>query len=128
MAYLSFAPWQADIGTALSSLPSLATPADVARFSPVELRVIDFAKRIDATREIEPQGRLGRFLETILGFRLGRPLADQRLESLRRFASKVSHHGDEVADTDVRSLVEAGYSPGQAYGLLSYLADGRARA
>jgi hypothetical protein len=147
MAYLSFDPWHAQ-GTATQvaspidltisatgspidlTIGATATPmdltigataSDVASFTGVELRVIDLAKRIDATREIAPQGRLGRFLGGAFGFRFGGPLADRRLETLRRFASKISHHGDEVADADLQSLVEAGYSAGQAYGLLDYL-------
>jgi hypothetical protein len=147
MAYLSFEPWHAqgaatqiaspmdlnigataspmDLNIGASSTPADvmagATASDVARFSGVELRVIDLAKRIDATREIAPQGRLGRFLGSAFGFRFGGPLADRRLETLRRFASKVRHHSDEVADADLQSLVEAGYSSGQAHGLLAYL-------
>ena len=113
MVYLDISPSQGG--------GQLATASDASRFSPVELRVIDLAERIDATREIPHRSRLGRFIEAALGVRLPRPLADPRLESLRRFVSLVRHHGDDLAEQDVRSLVEAGYSPGQAYGLLAYL-------
>ena len=113
MAYLNFSP--------LSGETRAASASDAGRFSPTELRVIDFAQRIDATRELSPQSRFGRFVEHVLGERLPRPLADPRLESLRRFVSLVRHHANEIGDEDVRSFVEAGYSPGQAYGLLAYL-------
>ena len=102
-----------------------ATAADASRFSPVELRVIDLAERIDAAREIDPQGRFGRFVEWALGIRLARPLADPRLESLRRFASRARHHPHDIAEEDVRSFVDAGFSQGQAYGLLAYLGGRR---
>lgn len=117
MAYMNFNSWH----DGADAVATVATPADAGRFSAVELRVIDFAQRVDATREIEPSGRLGRFIEWALGIRLGRPLADSRLEKLRRFASLARHHGDAVGEQDVVSLIDAGYSPGQAYGLLAYL-------
>lgn len=113
MAYLNFSPLEGET--------RVATASDAGRFSSTELRVIDFAQRIDATRELSPQSRFGRLIENILGTRLPRPLADPRLESLRRFVSLVRHHASEVGDEDVRTFVEAGYSPGQAYGLLTYL-------
>ena len=124
MAYMNFSPWQ----DAIPAQAAEATAADAGTFSAVELRVIDFAERVDATREIAPNGRLGRFVEWALGIRLGRPLADPRLESLRRFASLAHHHRDAVGENDVRSLIDAGYSSGQAYGLLAYmLTPGRQR-
>ncbi len=113
MAYLDLSPLQGET--------RIATASDAGRFSPIELRVIDLAERIDATTEIAPHSRLGRFAEWALGIRLPRPLADPRLETLRRFASLVRHHADDVAEDDVRSLIDAGYSHGQAFGLLAYL-------
>jgi len=117
MAYMNFSPWH---GTAEPALVEV-TAADAGHFSPIELRVIDFAQRIDATREIEPDGRFGRFIERVLGIRLGRPLADARLEKLRRFVSLARHHRDALGESDVKALIDSGYSPGQAYGLLAYL-------
>ena len=118
MAYLDFSPLEAD---------SRASAADAGRFTATELRVIDLAERIDATRERSHRSGLGRLIEGALGIRLPRPLADPRLETLRRFASLARHHGGDVGEEDVRSLVQAGYSPGQAYGLLAYL-GGRGRS
>lgn len=118
MAYLDFSRLEAD---------SRASALDAGRFTSTELRVIDLAERIDATREISHRSWLGRFAEA-LGMRLPRPLADPRLESLRRFASLARHHSDNVREDDVLGLVEAGYSPGQAYGLLAYLGGKGRRA
>lgn len=113
MAYLNFSPLDGETRT--------ASAADAGHFSSTELRVIDFAERVDATLEIDHQGRLGRFVEWALGIRLARPLADPRLETLRRFASLARHHADDIATDDIERFVEAGYSQGQAYGLLAYL-------
>ena len=118
MAYMNFSPLEAD---------SRASASDAGRFSSTELRVIDLAERIDATSEMSHERLLGRFAE-LLGMRLPRPLADPRLESLRRFASLARHHSDAVGEEDVRGLVEAGYSPGQAYGLLAWLGSKGRRA
>ena len=113
MAYLDLSPLHGQSRT--------ASAVDAGQFSPTELRVIDLAERIDATEEIDPRSRLGRFVEWALGVRLARPLADPRLEALRRFASLARHHGGEVSEEHVQRLVEAGYSQSQAYGLLGYL-------
>ncbi len=113
MAYLDLSPLEGETRE--------ATALDAGRFSSIELKVIGLAERFDATREIAPGSRLGRFVEWALGIRLNRPLADLRLERLRRFASLARHHARDVGDGDVRDLVEAGYSTAQAYGLLAYL-------
>ena len=117
MAYLGFSP--------LDGESRAATASDAGLFSPTELRVIGLAERQDALREIAPRSRLGRFFEWAFGMRLARPLADARLESLRRFASLARHHADDVGAEDLRSFVDAGYSHGQAFGLLAYLGGGR---
>jgi len=117
MAYINFSSLDVETPTA----------SDAGRFSPLELRVIDLAERIDATREIAPQTRLGGFIERALGFRLAGPLADPRLESLRRFASLARHHTSELAEADIRTFLDAGYSGGQAYGLVTYLSGQRRR-
>lgn len=113
MAFLDVSP--------LAGESRSASAADASRFSPTELRVIDLAQRVDAAGEINPQGRVGRFVEWALGIRLARPLADPRLESLRRFASLARYHPGDVGDEDVDRFIAAGYSRGQAYGLLAYL-------
>jgi hypothetical protein len=113
MAYLGFSP--------LDGETRVATASDAVAFSPTELRVIGLAERIDATQEIDPSTRFGRFAEWAFGLRLARPLADPRLESLRRFASLARHHADQIGEQDVREIIAAGYSPGQARGLLVWL-------
>ncbi|KKC27153.1 hypothetical protein [Sphingomonas sp. SRS2] len=118
MAYLDF--------SSLAGETRGGSAADAGSFSSTELRVIDFAERVDASREIDHRGRFGRFVEWALGIRLARPLADNRLESLRRFASRARHHPRDIGAEDISRFVDAGFSRGQAYGLLAYL-GGRAR-
>lgn len=124
MAYLSFSPWAAENGAAVRT----ATASDVIRFTPLELRVIAFAERVDATREMSRQSRVGRFLERAFGVKLNPPLASPRLESLRRFASLARHHPQEVAEADLQNLVSSGFSQGQAHGLLTYFSARQAQS
>ncbi|MHA6766763.1 hypothetical protein [Sphingobium ummariense] len=104
-----------------------ATAADAGLFSTIELRAIDLGESVDATREIRPRIWIRRLLEFVIGARLPRPLADPRLERLRQFTSLARHHCDRVSEADVVSLVNAGYSQAQAYGLFAYLVE-RCRA
>jgi hypothetical protein len=113
MAYMNFSPLEGET--------RVATASDAGGFTATELRVIDLAERIDATRELPYLSPLGRFAEWAFGFHLSRPLADPRLERLRRFASLARHHAEQVGEEDIAGLVEAGYSRGQAFGLLDYL-------
>lgn len=125
MAYVNFSPELID-QQAIDG--RVASPAEAARFTSIELHVIAAAEREDATRELSPHSRLGWFLQWAFGIELKRPLANPRLETLRRFASLASHHPARVGETDLRQFVEAGYSPGQATGLLDYFSGRRMRA
>ena len=121
MGYLAPSSWPieqeiADVGV----IGRIATPTDAGRFSPLELHVIALAEREDVTRASRTS-LMGRLLRLSFGIDLSRPLANLRLEQLRQFASLAYHHPDQVTEADVHELVEAGYSRGQAQGLLPYL-------
>lgn len=120
MAYRSFTPWPADDSIAIQAIRPVATAAEVIGFTAVELRVIALAERSDATTELSHDSRFGRILERVFGIKLHRPLANPRLESLRRFASLVRHHPEDLDEGDVHRLVSAGFTAGQADGLRAY--------
>lgn len=126
MAYLSFSPWPSEHG--VSTGYNVATPAEVSRFTALELRVIAMAERADATRELSPHSRIGKAAEWLFGTNVNRPLADPRLEKLRRFASLARHHPDAVVEADLAELEDAGFTPGQTLGLLAYLAPRQAKS
>ena len=119
MAYMSFPAWEPGGSSARQG----ATVEDVADFSPLELRVIALGERSDVSHEAAPGSRTGRFLERAFGIKPARPLANGRLESLRRFASMARHHPDRLEDTDIEALRAAGFTTGQAYGRLGYFSD-----
>jgi hypothetical protein len=119
MAYLTLSPWPTEGAATASGSPAAI---DAVGFTRIELRVIALAERADAASELSRESRWGRFLHWAFGVTLSRPLANPRLESLRRFASLARHHPADVGEADVRELVGAGFSPGQAYGLLGYFA------
>lgn len=82
--------------------------AQVPPLSPLEWKVVSLAMR-----EANEIGRswFDRLLGNAAGLRPKLPLADPRLETLRRFVSRVRDRAD-VSDLKSR-LVELGYHPGQ---------------
>jgi hypothetical protein len=125
MAYVDFSrdAFRADSVAGRAALPA----TEVGRFSSDEIRVIELAERFDAERESSPRSKLARFAEWVFGLRTDRPLANGRLERLRRFASIAFHHPDHLRDDDFSDLLAAGYSHAQAIGLLDHLARRRLR-
>lgn len=113
MAYMGFTP--------LDGEARAPAAIDASLFTPTELRVIGLAERIDASREIDSASRLGRFVEWALGLRLPRPLADARLERLRRFASLARHHAERIDGAEIEAMIGTGYSRAQVEGLFDYL-------
>lgn len=113
--------------TTIAVAEAIATPVDAGRFDALDLRVIALAERVDVTREITEQSWFGRFVERVFGWNLSRPLANPRLERLRRFASLARHHADRVDEREIDAFVAAGYTVRQAHGLLAYFSAQRAR-
>lgn len=93
-----------------------AEAAPTARFTPLEARVIAMADhdRLDAGR---PQSRIGRALDAILGIRRTAPLADPRLEALRRFTVVTRLSDGHLPDREIENFTAAGFTPLQARAL-----------
>lgn len=90
---------------------SIGTSARVhaASFTGLEWSVVEIARR-DPWSSIQPAGRLaGKILEW-LGSKPTPPLANPRLEALRRFAVVDHHLGDRTPDHEVAQFVSAGFS------------------
>ncbi|MCJ8157605.1 hypothetical protein [Sphingomonas sp. LaA6.9] len=100
--------------------PTAFAPAKAAQaageqlpFSALELRVIALSKS-EGPSSLEPPSRLGAFLETLFAIKRPNPLADPRLEALRRFAILARSVGDRLADAEVNAFLRAGFDRVQA--------------
>jgi hypothetical protein len=109
MAYRSFgAPTLAHGGESESVESAADQPAEV-RFDPLELKVIALAEA-DPVASIGSPTRFRRFFERWFGFKLPRPLANERLEALRRFAVLARVTGGRLPAEEVSNFLTAGFS------------------
>jgi hypothetical protein len=110
MAYLDLAPSPFEIldPPARATLPRVAEPA----LTTIERDVISASLR-DPVWSLGPSGRVRRALHWTFDVRRPNPLADARLEALRRFAVLVRHFGDRLDSVETDRLALAGYSPSQ---------------
>ncbi len=89
------------------------TETDFPPLSSLEWKVVSLAMREANGVECDTGGSgwLGRFFRKASGLRPTLPLADPRLEALRRFTCRVRDHGD-ASDLGPQ-LLELGFHPGQ---------------
>ena len=92
--------------------PAQAPAAPTPEFSALEWSVIRLA-RVDGLSTLREPGRLGRFINWLMG-RSGSPeLANPKLEALRRMAVLSWHFGFTVPGDDVADFLAAGFSAEQ---------------
>ena len=116
MAYRSFGALAlAYEGETESPEPTRDRPEE-GRFGPLELKVIALAEA-DPVASIGPPRRLHRFFERWFGFKLPNPLADERLEALRRFAVLARVTAGRLPAEEVKRFLAAGFSLLQARAL-----------
>jgi hypothetical protein len=92
---------------------SQAGDSDQARFGPLEIQVIRLAEA-DPVASIGAPSRFAAFFERWLGIERPKPLADSRLEALRRFAVLARVTGGQLPIDEVRSFTAAGFTQLQA--------------
>jgi hypothetical protein len=81
-------------------------------FSRLEWSVIRLA-RVDGLSSLRKPGRLGRFINWLIG-RTGNPeLANPQLEALRKMSVLSWHFGFTVPGDDVTDFIAAGFTPEQ---------------
>lgn len=73
---------------------------------------------------INPDGPLARFLRRFFGFRIPRPLANERGEALRRFCVR-AWHWNLIRSKDLIALGKAGYSIADVDQILAHIATVR---
>jgi len=119
MAFIDFSQ-----GTRQSAVAGTAGSNAAERFTAIERRVIAIARGEDVAAE---GSAMAHGLAKLLGIRRKPPLADPRLEALRRFASQAFHHPDRLGDADMAAFAGAGFSPGHARLLIASARGRRAQ-
>ena len=84
-----------------------------------EWSVIDMA-RSEGPRSANPNAFINRLFSKLFGIAIARPLANNRLESLRRFALAAWFHS-EIRLRDMRNLFAAGFSSNDAARIIAYV-------
>ena len=121
MAYMEISPlaFRTD---ATNRLPE-SEIADVGGLGRDEWSVVDFARN-DGLWSLTPNGLLARVARILFGIQPPRPLANERLEALRRFAVVAWKKG-KVGVGQARELAAAGFSCVDARLVLDYVARRR---
>ena len=115
-----------------SFIPDCVTPDFAIRNAPrvipvaagdglgsLEWEVVEIG-RWDGASRLNPDGLLARMARILLGFEIARPLANRRLEALRRFAAKAWFRRT-VRERDLRAFIDAGFSWNDAGRVLAYV-------
>ena len=89
----------------------------------LEWRVVEIA-RSDGPRSIAPDGRFTKWLREFFGLPIARKLADEKLEALRSFCVR-AWFSKLIRTSDVKALMEAGYTSFQLYQILAHVAGYR---
>jgi hypothetical protein len=91
-----------------------------------EWAVIDMARN-DGPRSANPNSLLNSLLRTLFGVSIPRPLANERLETLRRFAV-AAWFRTELRARDLGALFAAGFSSNDAARIIAHVALSRGSA
>ena len=105
-----------------SERPELALTPPL--FTRGEYQVIELARR-DGIRSIRPRSWPTRIAERLFGIRPANPLADPRLEAIRRFAVAVKHGHGSMIEAEYRQFQAAGYALGHADFIIQRMTDKR---
>ncbi|PTQ09835.1 hypothetical protein CLG96_11720 [Sphingomonas oleivorans] len=93
---------------ALDDPPVAPAARPQCRFSETELRVLHLSRR-DPLTSIMPAGPVRRMIGRLLGLAQAAPLADPRLESLRRLGILLRERGYAIAPSEIDRFVAAGF-------------------
>ena len=88
-----------------------------------EWKIVETA-RSDGLRSLHPDGFLARTEAILFGIRAPRPLANERLEALRRFAVR-AWNNDLIRTHHLCEFLDAGFSPRSVRQILKFVATYR---
>jgi hypothetical protein len=120
MAYLDLSPFPFAISVAPAQV--VATSVAEATLTRTERTVISLSLR-DPVWSVAPSGRFRRILNWVFDVRRPNPLADTRLEALRRFTVLVRRFGDRLDRVEADRPAMAGYSPRQIRDAVRHVAS-----
>jgi hypothetical protein len=122
MAYLNFAE---PAPALLYRSAAVAKAAPAASLSALEWSVVALARR-DSLSSLRTPGPIGRAMAVVFGGTSESPIADPRLEALRRIAVYGWHRGFAVPPSEIDRFYEAGFSSDQLELLLTSIGRDRA--
>ncbi|TVV70573.1 hypothetical protein [Sphingomonas solaris] len=89
-----------------------AVPPAPAALSPLEWSVVALAKN-ESLRSLNRPGRVSRAIGGLFGLGETSPLADPRLEALRRLAIHAWHRGFALPAAEIDRVIAAGFTEAQ---------------
>ena len=123
MAYVNFA----EMAPALlfRPAPTPAQTAPAATFSALEWSVVALARR-DSLGSLGTPGPIAKTMAAVFGVASENPIADPRLEALRRMSVYGWHRGFAVPPSEIDRFSEAGFAADQLELLLTSISRDRA--
>ncbi|HTU09618.1 MAG TPA: hypothetical protein VMG08_01870 [Allosphingosinicella sp.] len=116
MAYRSFGSEPFAFPPSGDSPTDSGDSAETETFAPLEQTVIALAEA-DPVASLGAPSRFARLFERWFGFKRHNPLADKRLEALRRFAVLARVAAGRLPAEEVKRFLAAGFSLSQARAL-----------
>lgn len=110
MAYRAFDEWQPMAAAEPLRIAAFVAKPDVPVFTPAERAVIAVA-RVDGASSVRRRTRLTRLASALFGIAPPNPLANPRLEALRRFAVLARLTGGHPSRREIETFLAAGFEP-----------------
>jgi hypothetical protein len=112
MAYLAFAEGSAGAITHAFTPRADPVPSSTARLSALEWMAVAVSRN-DRLSSLDRPSRMASAIGSMFGFQRASPLADPRLEAVRRIAVLSRHFGYTVPSGEVTRFLAAGFTPDQ---------------
>ncbi len=125
MAYLDLAERFSTAQLQIPFVPARVEQETVSDFAAREWQVVKLARN-DRLSSLREESEFVGFLRMVFGFERKKPLANPRLEALRRMAVLSWHHGYNVSSGEISDFFAAGYSIDQYDAMLAHIGQARA--